>query len=60
MFFESYAEALWNVTKRKKEAALRDIAKNMCGEVFSWLGAIAVNGNTTETNKIRVNRAETS
>ena len=55
MFFESYAEALWNVTQRKKEAALRDIAKNTCGEAFSWLGAIAVNGNTTEMNKIRVN-----
>ena len=60
MFFESYAEALWNVTQRKKEAALRDIAKNTCGEAFSWLGAIAVNGNITETNKIRVNRTETS
>ena len=60
MFFESYVIVLWNVTQRKKEPALRDIAKNTCGEVFSWLGAIAVNGNTTETNKIRVNRAETS
>ena len=60
IFFESYVVVLWNVTQRKKEAALRDIAKNTCGEVSSWLGAIAVNGNTTETNKIRVNRAETS
>ena len=60
MFFESYAVVLWNVTQRKKEAAQRDIVKNTCGEVFSWLGAIAVNGNTTETNKVRVNRAETS
>ena len=60
MFFESYAVVLWNVTQRKKEAALRDIVKNTSGEVFSWHGAIAVNRNTTETNKIRVNRTETS
>ena len=60
MFFESYVVVLWNVTQRKKEAALRDIVNNTCGEVFSWLGAIAVNGNTTEISKIRVNRTETS
>ena len=60
MFFESYAVVLWNVTQRKKEAAQRDIIKNTSGEVYSWLGAIAVNGNTTEISKIRLNRTETS
>ena len=60
MFLESYAVVLWNVTQRKKEAAQRDIVKNTCGEVFSWLGAIAVSENNTEINKIRVNRPETS
>ena len=37
IFFESYEVVLWNVTRRKKEAALRDIAKNTRGSLGSAL-----------------------
>ena len=37
IFFEFYEVVLWNVTRRKKEAALRDIAKNTRGSLGSAL-----------------------